>query len=149
MPLGSTGKVSQRCEAFLFFGVLTQPRRDRSESFAMPRTKTRADSALEIWDYFYIRNVPATGDEKAWGVIERATSRIRESEPFLDPPFAPDVRVRSARRIRDAARRALQNIRQLSVGPECWVIDELADFEAVTVDLIDALSNAARNVVAH
>jgi hypothetical protein len=134
-------------EAFVF-GARNRsglgPKRSR-----MPRTKTRADAALEIWDYFYIRNVPAPGDEKAWGVIERATCRIRESEPYLDPPFAPDVRVRSARRIRDAARRALQQIEQLSVVPERWVIDELADLEVVTICMIEALSNAARNVVVH
>lgn len=115
----------------------------------MPRTKTRADSALEIWDYFYIRNAPAPGDENVWGVIERATCRIRESEIYLELPFAPDVRLRSARRIRDAARRALQQIEQLSVVPERWVIDELADLEVVTVGLIEALSKSARNVIIH
>ena len=55
------------------------PKRSR-----MPRTKTRADSALEIWDYFYIHNGPAPGDEKVWGVIGRdnRTLEVRGSIPL-------------------------------------------------------------------
>ena len=115
----------------------------------MTQTKTRFDSALWIWDYFYIANVPAPGDEKPWGVIERATCRIHESEAKLDPSNASDVRLRSARRVRNSARTALRHIEQLSVQPERWVINALTELEADTGDLIEALSPPARDVVVH
>lgn len=115
----------------------------------MQRAKTRTQSALEVWDYFYISNVPQPGDEKVWGRIERATCRILKSDPFLHLSRPADVRVRSARRIRNAARLALRQIEQLSVAPEKWVLDQLAELEAVTSDLIETLSSAARSAVVH
>ncbi len=104
---------------------------------------------MYIWDYFYISNVSAPGDEKVWAMIERATCRIRESEALIHPSMAPDVRLRSARRMRNAARVALKQIEKLSVVPERWVMEQLAELEAVTSVLIEEASNAARSVVVH
>lgn len=64
-------------------------------------------------------------------------------------PIAPDVRVRSAQRIRNAARLAMRQIEQLSVILESWVLDQFAEREALTSDLIEALSDAARKIVVH
>jgi hypothetical protein len=114
----------------------------------MQRT-TRSEVALYVWDYFYVSNVPAPGDEKVWSAIERATCRIRESEIYLDAPIAPDARTRNARRVRDAVRDALRNIERLSVKPEQWVIDRLGELEALSDDLIDTLSAAAEETVLH
>jgi hypothetical protein len=93
---------------------------------------------LYLWDYFYVANAPEPGDEKAWGVIERATCRIRESEIYLGASTPPDVRVRHARRIRNAVRVALRNIERLSVAPERWVLDQLAELESHCDDLLSA-----------
>ena len=80
--------------------------------------------------------------------IERATCRIRESEPYLEAPLAPDVRTRNARRVRNAVRVALRQIERLSVKPEQWVIDRLGELEALTDDLIETLS-AAEELILH
>src|SRR5262245_32615956 len=95
------------------------------ERFAMHLLKRRSDVVLYVWDYFYVSHAPAPGDEAAWAVIERATCRIRESETSLDPPAPADVRLRSARRIRSAARLARRQIERLSSEPERWVVDGL------------------------
>jgi len=115
----------------------------------MQRPKTRSNVVLYLWDYFYVSNSPAPGDEAVWAVIERATGRIRESEHSLDPLMPPDVRLRSARRIRSAVRLAMRQIERLSVEPEPWVIDRLVELEALTDDMIQALSDAGRRVVVH
>jgi hypothetical protein len=102
----------------------------------MHSPRTRSDAALELWDYFYLTKGPASGDEQPWGKIERATCRIRASEPDLD---APTLALRSARRIRDAARIALRQIERLSVAPERWTIDRLAEFEALASQMLSGV----------
>jgi hypothetical protein len=76
-------------------------------------------------------------------MIERATWRIRESEPYLDAPRPPDVRVRHARR----ARVPLRQIPRLSRVPNQLVIDQLAAIEAVADGLIQTLSESAQHVM--
>jgi hypothetical protein len=110
---------------------------------------TRSDVALYVWDYFYVRHVPAAGDEVVWAVIERATCRILESEPSLRPPMPPDVRLRSARRVRSAARLARRKIELLSSEPERWVVDGLVELETHADDIIRTLSEVAKHVVVH
>ena len=128
---------------------LTQPKVGAADNIRMQRPKTRSNVVLYLWDYFYVSNSPAPGDEAVWAVIERATGRIRESEHSLDPLMPPDVRLRSARRIRSAVRLAMRQIERLSVEPEPWVIDRLVELEALTDDMIQALSDAGRRVVVH
>ena len=113
------------------------------------QSNDRSHVALYVWDYFFISNYPCKGDEKPWSAIERATTRIRESEIHLDPPTPPDVRVRHARRVRSGARAALRNIERLSVQPEPWVIDRLVELEAFTHELIKELSTVARDLAVH
>lgn len=113
----------------------------------MQEAEARSHAALYLWDYFYVSNRPERGDEKAWGMIERATCRIRESEVELRPSVAPDVRLRHARRIRNSARVALRHVEQLSVAPEKWAIDWLVQFEALASELIETLADPARHVV--
>jgi hypothetical protein len=105
--------------------------------------------ALYVWDYFFISNYPSKGDEKPWSAIERATTRMRESEPYLDTKTPPDLRVRHARRVRNSARAALRNIKCLSVLPEQWVIDGIAELEAFSHELIQDLSTVARDLAVH
>lgn len=102
--------------------------------------KTRSDVALYLWDYFYVSKAPAPGDEAVWAVIERATCRIRESEASLDTPAPPDVRLRSARRMRNAVRLALRKIETLSVKPEPWVVTGLGELEVFTDGVIQSLA---------
>jgi hypothetical protein len=109
----------------------------------MHRLKTRFEVALYVWDYFYLSQRPAPGDETAWAVIERATWRIRESELYLDPSKPSDVRLRSARRVRNAVRTAMRHIKLLSVVPDQWVLDGLAALEAHADNAILAASAAA------
>jgi hypothetical protein len=109
----------------------------------------RSHVALYVWDYFFISNDPSKGDEKPWSAIERATTRIRESEMHLDPTTPSDVRVRHARRVRGAARVALRNIERLSVQPEQWVVDRLAELEAFSHQLIEELSTVADDLAVH
>jgi hypothetical protein len=110
--------------------------------------KTRSEVALYVWDYFFLANLPRPGDEKIWAAISRATCRIHESEQYLDhPPTPADVRIRHARRVRNAARVALRNIGRLSAEPARWAIDGLAELEAFANDLIQTL--ARRDVVLH
>jgi hypothetical protein len=111
------------------------------------RLETRSQVALYVWDYFYISNVPRTCDHQAWSAIERATCRIYESEPYLDPPTPADLRLREARRVRNAARVALRQIKKLSVAPERWVIDGLEHLEALSDTLIHELSKQAEVVL--
>ena len=113
------------------------------------RFKNRSEMVLYLWDYFYISNAPAPGDETPWAMIERATCRIRESEISLDPPTPPDERLRSARRIRNAVRLVLRQIEKLSVRPEQWVHDHFVELEASTDETIQALAETARRVVIH
>lgn len=113
------------------------------------QSRDRSQVALYVWDYFFISNHPSKRDEKPWSAIERATTRIRESEVHLDPSTPPDLRVRHARRLRSAARAALRNIERLSVQPEQWVIDRLAELAAFSHELIEELSTAARDLAVH
>jgi hypothetical protein len=113
------------------------------------RLDSRSDVVLYLWDYFYVSHYPERGDEKAWGMIERATCRIRELELYLDHPTPADVRFRSARRMRAAVRVALRNLERLSVSPERWVIDRLVELERLTSDLMATLNEAARDLVLH
>jgi hypothetical protein len=109
--------------------------------------KTRGEVALYVWDYFFISNGPHEGDEKSWIAIERATCRIRESEPFLDPPSPADVRLRHARRVRNSARVALRHIELLSVAPDGWVLQRLEELEQESDKLVEKLSDEARQLV--
>src|SRR5690348_1883909 len=93
----------------------------------MPKFKTRSELALYVWDYFYVAHTPARKDEAIWTVIERAVCRIYESEGELRSSNPSDLRLRSARRVRNAVRSALRHIKLLSVAPEQWVIDGLAE----------------------
>jgi hypothetical protein len=111
--------------------------------------KDRSHIALYVWDYFFISNYPRKGDEKPWSAIERATTRIRESEPYLGTRTPPDVRLRHARRVRNSARAASRNIKRLSIQPEQWVVDGLADLEAFSEELIQELSSVARDLPVH
>ncbi|MDQ3370339.1 MAG: hypothetical protein M3680_33385 [Myxococcota bacterium] len=115
----------------------------------MRNLKTRGEVALYVWDYFYVSNVPPPADGQPWALIERATCRIRESEPYLNPPTALDVRLRHARRVRNAARLALRQIERLSALPEPWVIERLVELEAFAEILIEELAEAARQLVLH
>jgi hypothetical protein len=109
----------------------------------------RSHIALYVWDYFFISNCPAKGDERPWSAIERATQRIRESEVHLDPRAPADVRVRHARRVRSAARTAMRNIERLSIQPEQWVVDRLVELEAFSQKLLQELSADARDLAVH
>lgn len=109
--------------------------------------RTRGETALYVWDYFYITRVPARGDEEVWRVIERAVCRIHESETMLDPPRPPDVRLRHARRVRNAARLARRKIALLSTQPEPWVVEGLLELEATAGELIRTLSAEATGQV--
>lgn len=114
----------------------------------MKHLSSDSERALYIWDYFYLANVPARGDEAAWGKIERATHRIRESEPYLDaskfsqwfrPAPSADERLRHARRVRNAVRLALRQIALLSTITETWVVDGLRRLDAAATTAIDEL----------
>jgi hypothetical protein len=113
----------------------------------MWRFKDRSGAVLYLWDYFYCANVPRPGDEKTWGKIERALCRVRESESYLETRHPVDIRLRSARRIRNAVRLALRNIEQLSSQPEQWVLDELANLETFIAELVETLSKSPSTVV--
>lgn len=126
----------------------TQPHGAGADNGSM-RTNSRSNVVLYLWDYFYVSKHPEKGDEKVWGVIERATCRIRECEIYLDAPTPADVRIRSARRMRTAVRVALRNIEQLSSAPERWVIDRLVDLDRLTSDLVEMLRVSAGDVVLH
>jgi hypothetical protein len=126
-----------------------QPSPVAADNLAMKRFADRNEMVLYLWDYFYCSNTPVPGDEAAWAVIERATCRIRESEISLDAPTPIDVRLRSARRARKAAHLALREIERLSVQPERWVVERLAELVATTDTMIEALSKAARDVTVH
>ena len=108
---------------------------------------TRSHAVLYLWDYFYISNVPRPGDENVWGAIERATCRIREAEVYIDAPTPADVRLRNARRMRNAIRVVSRNIDRLSAKPERWVIDRLAELEALSEQLILEMSDKVRLLV--
>ena len=107
----------------------------------------RSRVVLYLWDYFYVSNVPTRGDETVWGAIERAVCRIREAEVYVDPPTPADVRLRNARRMRNAIRVASRNIERLSAKPERWVIDRLAELEALSEQLIREMSDKVRLLV--
>lgn len=94
--------------------------------------KTRSHVVLHLWDYFYVANSPRPGDERVWASVERATGRIREAEIYLDAPTPADVRLRNALRMRAAIRVANRNMDRLSARVERWVIDQLAQLEALT-----------------
>lgn len=111
------------------------------------RFNTRSEAALYLWDYFYLAEAPAPGDEKPWAFIERAVCRLRAAEPYLDPPAPLDVRGRSARRIRSAARVAMRHIGSLAVKPEPWTLEQLVTFEALADDMIQTLAVSARHLV--
>jgi hypothetical protein len=111
------------------------------------RATTRNQVVLDLWDFFYIRNTPGRGEEKTWGAIERATCRIRDAEVYLDEPTPADVRLRNAQRMRSAVRVARRNIDRLAAKPERWIVDRLAELEAVAVQLIRDLSDEARLLV--
>lgn len=113
-----------------------------AEPQAMHQLKSRFEVALYVWDYFYLSQRPAPGDEPAWAVIERATCRIRESEIHLEPSTPSDVRLRSARRVRIAVRTALRHIKLLSAEPEPWVLDGLVALESLADAAILAASPA-------
>jgi len=111
--------------------------------------KDQSRLILYVWDYFYCANYPAKSDEKPWTAIERATSRIRESEFYLGPRNPPDVRVQHARRVRNSARVALRNIKQLSAQPEQWVVDGLVALEAFGDELVEEVASEARDLAVH
>lgn len=111
------------------------------------RFANRSEAALYLWDYFYLSHGPAPGDEKAWGVIERAACRIRDTEYHLDARSPLDIRMRSARRMRSAVRTALKQIALLAAQPEPWVLRELAAFEALADATIRTLAESARQLV--
>ena len=113
----------------------------------MHRLETRFEVALYVWDYFYLDRRPAAGDETVWAVIERATERIRESESGLDPPTPSDVRLRSARRVRNAVRKAMRHIKLLSVPPEQWVVDGLVELGDLAESVILTVAAAGPIVV--
>lgn len=115
----------------------------------MHQLKTRSEIALYVWDYFYLSQQPARGDEAAWAVIERATYRILESEIHLDPSTPSDVQLRSARRVRNAVRTTLRHVELLSAEPEQWVLDGLATLESLADNaiLLATLATAAAPVV--
>lgn len=113
----------------------------------MRQFRDRSEAVLYLWDYFYCANVPRPGDEKAWGKIERALCRVRESEDYLDTPHAVDIRLRNARRVLNAVRLALRNIGELSSRTEQWVLDELARLETFTAALMESLSRSVPTVV--
>lgn len=71
---------------------------------------TRSHVVLYLWDYFYVSHLPVPGDERVWTAIERATCRIRQAEAYIDAPTPADVRLRNARRLRNAIRVARWNI---------------------------------------
>lgn len=110
---------------------------------------SRFEMVLYLWDYFYVSHAPPAGDEATWATIERATCRIREAEIDLDDRKPPDVRLHSARRIGKAARLCLRSIEQLSVRPEQWVIDGLAELVATTERMIETLSDEASKTPLH
>ena len=110
----------------------------------MRRFKDRSEAVLYLWDYFYCANVPRRGDEEPWGKIERAMCRVRDSESHLETRYPVDIRLRNARRIRNAVRLAARNIEKLSSQTEQWVLDELARLETFATELIDSLSNKVR-----
>lgn len=118
---------------------MTQPELDAAEHLRM-KLNTHGEKVLYVWDYFYITRVPAKGDDEAWRAIERATSRIRNSEADTHGSRAPDVRLRAARRTRASARLALRQIERLNERPEDWVIAALVDIETVADDLTKELS---------
>lgn len=68
---------------------------------------------------------------------------------YLDAPRPADIRLRHARRVRNAARSALRNIEQLSVEPENWVVDRLVELETFTQQLIQELSVLTRGLAVH
>ncbi len=73
--------------------------------------------------------------------------RVRESEPYLDTRHPVDIRLCNARRNRNAVRLALRNIEELSSQTEQWVLDELANLETFTTELVDSLSKFASTVL--
>ena len=128
-------------------GCSPQPRSGSVETPTMHQLKSRSEVALYVWDYFYLSRRPAPGDEAAWAMIERATCRIRESEIHLGPSTPSDIRLRSARRVRNAVRTAMRHIKLLSAEPEQWVLDGFVTLECLADDAILAAS-AADPVVA-
>jgi len=64
-----------------------------------------------------------------------------------DTRHAADIRLRNARRVRNAVRLALRNIEELSSRTEPWVLDELKTLEAFTADLVDSLVASPSTVV--
>lgn len=99
----------------------------------MNHFRNRGEAALYLWDYFYVSHEPARGDEMPWRMIESATCRIQESEPYLAPSFPADVRLGHARRIRRAVLAILRNTARLSVEPAARIAAVLAYFEAEAV----------------
>lgn len=111
------------------------------------RFTNRHDMVLYVWDYFYVSRVPASGDEKTWAVIERATCRIHASDGMLSLSMPPDVRLVHARRMRNAARLARKRVDDLAVAPASWVIDALVEIERFADDVI--MSVAGVEVTVH
>lgn len=104
--------------------------------------------ALYIWDYFYLTHRPLPVDQAPWVRIEQATNRIRESQIYVDhPPTPVDVRLRHAKRVRNAARAALRAIAQLSVTPDAWTVDGLVAIEHSMELLAADLRDQARDLV--
>jgi hypothetical protein len=118
--------------------VRQQPTAMRADTRVM-RFTNRHDMVLYLWDYFYISRVPAPGDEELWAAIERATCRIHASDGMLGESIPPDVRLKHARRMRDAARLARKRIDELAVAPARWVVDALVEIEQFGDDMIAAL----------
>ena len=67
--------------------------------------------------------------------------RVRESESYLAARHPLDIRLRNARRIRNAVRLALRHIDVLSSQTDQWVLDELASIETFATELMDSLLN--------
>ena len=91
----------------------------------MREFKSWGEALLYTWDYFYIANTPARGDEKAWATIERALCRVRESEYQSGETIPVDVRRPAVRRMRDGLRVAVRQTALLRVRPEAWVVAQL------------------------
>lgn len=106
---------------------------------AMSRFKSRSEAVLELWDYFYLANAPHPDDEVPWAKIERAMCRLHETAQYLEARHPADVRLQTARRVRNSIRIASRAIAELTHPPEPWILAELAILEAFTTELLASL----------